>query len=206
LLAYLISGITLGTASGLSPGPLLAFLVSQTLRHGPREGIKVAFAPLLTDAPILVSVLFVLSRISDSRMLLAVIAIAGGLYLVWLGFESIRIRPGDASGGESAPHSLRKAITVNFLNPQVYIFWATVGGPLVVEGSRTGIGAPVAFLGCFYLCICGSKSAIAILLGRSRGILAGSAYRWVVRILGVAIVGFGIWLVVDGVNGIRLVQ
>lgn len=206
MLAYLISGITLGTASGLSPGPLLAFLVSQTLRHGPREGVKVAFAPLLTDAPILAAVLIVLSRLSDSRMLLAVISIAGGLYVIWLGIESLRVRSGDLPGCESAPRSLRKAITVNLLNPSVYIFWATVGGPLVVEGSRTGIEAPVAFLGSFYLCICGSKATIAVLLGRSRGILSGGAYRWIVRALGLALMGFGIWLVADGVVSARLVQ
>ena len=45
-------GVVFGLAAGLMPGPLLALVIQQTLRHGPGEGIKVAAAPLLTDLPI----------------------------------------------------------------------------------------------------------------------------------------------------------
>ena len=51
------SGAFLGLSCGLAPGPLLALLLAQTLRHGPGEGCKVALAPLFTDAPIIVATL-----------------------------------------------------------------------------------------------------------------------------------------------------
>jgi len=206
LLPYLISGITLGTAAGLSPGPLLALLVAQTLRYGPGEGIRVALAPLLTDLPIVIAALFLISRLSDTSYLLAAISIAGGLYLVWLGIESLRVRGLPIAAREASPLSVRKAMTVNFLNPHVYIFWAGVGGPLVVEGSNIGASAPAAFLASFYLCLCGSKVLIAVLLGRSRGVLGGAAYLWTIRALGVALACFGIWLIWRGVDTAHLVQ
>jgi threonine/homoserine/homoserine lactone efflux protein len=40
--------------TALAPGLLLALLLAQTLRHGPREGCKIALSPLATDAPIIV--------------------------------------------------------------------------------------------------------------------------------------------------------
>jgi threonine/homoserine/homoserine lactone efflux protein len=46
-----LSGAALGLSAGVTPGPLLALVIAQTLTHGPREGGKVALAPLLTDAP-----------------------------------------------------------------------------------------------------------------------------------------------------------
>jgi len=207
LSAYLISGIVLGVAAGLSPGPLLVLLVSQTLRYGQREGVKVALAPVLTDLPIVAASLVAVSRLAEVSGALAVISVAGGLYLVWLGIESLRIREAVVSGRQASPHSVRKAMLVNFLNPHVYLFWAIVGSPLVLEGAEAGLGAPVVFVATFYACLCGSKALVAVMLGRSRSLLAGAAYLWTIRTLGLALVAFGLWLVATGTaNGSRLVQ
>ncbi len=49
---YLIlTGTVLGITAGISPGPLLMLVISQTIRFGHREGIKVSLTPLITDAP-----------------------------------------------------------------------------------------------------------------------------------------------------------
>lgn len=53
MIELLIAGITLGLYSDLSPGPLQILVVSQTLKHDYNEGVKVAFAPLITDLPII---------------------------------------------------------------------------------------------------------------------------------------------------------
>src|SRR6266550_2327590 len=45
MMTALASGVLLGLSAGLSPGPMLA----QTLRHGAREGCKIARAPLVTQ-------------------------------------------------------------------------------------------------------------------------------------------------------------
>ncbi|MEI6633029.1 MAG: hypothetical protein WCP22_04325 [Chlamydiota bacterium] len=61
IFAFLGVGVVLGLSAGLSPGPLLALVVSQTLAHGVREGVKVAFVPLVTDLPVILIALFVLA-------------------------------------------------------------------------------------------------------------------------------------------------
>ena len=53
MLTALASGILLGLSAGLAPGPMLALVLAQTLRHGTREGCKVALTPLVTDPPII---------------------------------------------------------------------------------------------------------------------------------------------------------
>lgn len=59
MIELLIAGMTLGLYAGFSPGPLLILVISQTLKHGYKEGVKVAFAPIITDVPIiLITVLF----------------------------------------------------------------------------------------------------------------------------------------------------
>jgi threonine/homoserine/homoserine lactone efflux protein len=45
--------LILGATSAISPGPLLALVISATLQRGFWAALRVAVAPLLTDAPIL---------------------------------------------------------------------------------------------------------------------------------------------------------
>ncbi len=44
--ALLISGLVFGLSGGLTPGPLLALIITQSLRYGPREGIRIAIAKI----------------------------------------------------------------------------------------------------------------------------------------------------------------
>jgi len=55
---HLFTGLMLGLTAGVAPGPLLTLVVSQTLRYGVREGIKIAIAPIFTDLPIILAALW----------------------------------------------------------------------------------------------------------------------------------------------------
>ena len=60
-MGLLITGIILGLMAGISPGPLLALVISETLKHGKKEGIKIALTPFITDLPaILLSSTYIL--------------------------------------------------------------------------------------------------------------------------------------------------
>jgi len=200
LFGYVATGLTLGLAAGLSPGPLLAFLVTQTLRYGVREGLLVALAPVLTDAPIVAASLLVLSRVAGRESLLAVISLAGGCYVIWQGIESLRPRRVVVGEGAASPHSIRKALAINLLNPHVYLFWATVGAPTVLRAARDGWAPAVGFVAGFYLLLCGSKAVLALLVHRSRKFMQGTVYRRTVQALGLALTGFGIWLAGEGLS------
>ena len=66
MLAYLISGVTYGFAAAVSPGPLSMYLMSQAVSKGWRKAMPVAFSPLITDGPVAVLVLAILSRVPSS--------------------------------------------------------------------------------------------------------------------------------------------
>jgi threonine/homoserine/homoserine lactone efflux protein len=198
--SLLISGIILGLSAGLSPGPLLTLVISQTLRHGIREGVKVAFAPLLTDTPIIIVSFLFLSVFSDMTPVLGVIAIFGGIYLFYLGYCSLRFRGASPEEDAVDPKSLKKGLMVNFLNPSPYMFWTSIGGPLVLKASSTSFVSAAAFILPFYVLLVGSKIAVAIVSGRSRNLLKSRHYRLVVRMLGLVLIGFGVLFIRDGVN------
>jgi threonine/homoserine/homoserine lactone efflux protein len=83
---YLIQGLLLGLGVGLAPGPLLALVISASLRGGTAHGLRVAFSPLLTDLPIIVISLFVLRQVNESA--LGFLSIVGALVLIYFAYES----------------------------------------------------------------------------------------------------------------------
>ena len=197
--SLLISGMVLGLSAGLSPGPMLTLVISQTLRHGIREGVKVALAPLLTDTPIVLACLLFLSVFSDMRPALGVISMFGGFYLFYLGLNSIRFKTVDFQE-DVDPKSLKKGLMVNFLNPSPYMFWVSIGGPLVIKTSSTSLVAAAAFVIPFYVLLVGSKIVVAIVSGRSRNLLKSRHYTIILRILGLVLMGFGVMFLRDGLR------
>lgn len=205
MLQYLLAGAALGLTSGIAPGPILALVMTQTLRFGRREGILVSFAPLVSDLPIVTIVILAISRLSDTGPLMGVISIAGAIFLTVLAFDSFRSRMPAASDSGVEPRSLFKAVTLNLLNPHVYLFWITVGAPFVLRGSDEGLAAPAAFLTAFYACLVGSKVAIAVLLGRARNLLTGKGYVYALRALGGVMFLLATWLLAEGLRRIGFV-
>ncbi len=195
--SLLITGMVLGLSAGLSPGPMLTLVISQTLKHGIREGVKVALAPLLTDTPIVMACLLFLSVFSDMRPALGVISMFGGFYLFYLGFNSIRFKTVNRQE-DVDPKSLKKGLMVNFLNPSPYMFWTSIGGPLVLKASSTSLVAAAAFVIPFYVLLVGSKIVVAIVSGRSRNLLKSRHYTILLRILGLVLMGFGVMFLRDG--------
>jgi threonine/homoserine/homoserine lactone efflux protein len=198
MIELLIAGITLGLYAGFSPGPLLVLLISQTLKHGHREGIKVALAPLITDLPIIIASLIFLSFVAGYSLILGLISIFGGLYLLYLAYESFKTKGLTEEIEAEEPKSLKKGVTVNFLNPSPYIFWITVGGPLIITAYMGNVLSPVIFIVSFYALLVGSKIVLAYAAGKSREFLTGRPYLYIMRTLGVVLVIFSLYFFIQG--------
>ncbi len=54
--------------------------------------MKVAMSPLITDLPIVLSVLFVLSHLTSYDFIIGINAFFGASYLIYSGIESLKIK------------------------------------------------------------------------------------------------------------------
>lgn len=199
MIGFLCAGIVLGLSAGFSPGPLMALVLSQTLRHGVREGIKVALSPLITDLPVILLSLLVLSQLADFRPVIGVISIVGGLFVLKLAWEGMRATGLSLAAAEDAvPQSLVKGVLVNFLSPHPYIFWLTVGAPTIMKARSDGPFTAVMFVAGFLGCLVGAKIFLALLAGRSRRLLNDRTYGRIMRLLGVFLLVFSFMLLRDG--------
>lgn len=196
MLSSILAGAILGLAAGLTPGPLLTLVVTQTLRHGPREGVLVAAAPILTDIPIVLTVFLVLGEVRQYGVLLGILSLCGGCYVLWLAWETFRAGPVDdgAGAGTGEARSLRKGALINVLNPHPWLFWITVGVPLVFRAGQEGSIEPWLFIGFFYLLLVGSKVGVALTIGRIRTFFTGKAYKNLMVVMAAVLAGFAFFL------------
>ncbi len=197
---YLGIGILLGLSAGIAPGPLLMLVISETLQHGSRAGIKVALAPVITDLPIILVTLLILAKLSSYQSVLGFISLAGSLFIMIAAYETIRTRPVELTLAGMQPGSFTKGILTNLLSPHPYLFWITVGAPLLHKSLNNGLAAFCAFIAGFYLCLVGSKIVLAVGVGRSRTLLSGSPYLYTMRLLGLLLLLFALLLLRDGLQ------
>ena len=205
MVQYLIIGTVLGLSAGFSPGPLLALVISETLQHDIQSGVKVALAPIITDFPIIVLTLFVLSKLAGFHDILGLISLAGGFFLLYMGLDCIRTREVDLDVREVKPKSLTRGILVNTLSPHPYLFWFSVGAPTMSKAMNLNTIAPLAFILSFYFFLVGAKIVLAVLVGRSKSFLKGDNYLYILRFLGLLLCILAVVLFHDGLKLLEII-
>ncbi len=194
-----LTGFVLGLGAGLAPGPMLALVIAESLRGGYPAGARVAVVPLITDAPIILAVLALAGFIARYPAGLAGLAWLGAAVLLHLAADTwrgARRPPGPQAGAAVA---LRRGLLVNLLNPHPWLFWLTVGVPLLA-GARQGAAGVALFLVAFYVALVGSKLVLAGLVARAGGALDARAWRWIMRALALALVAVAVLLARDGLR------
>ena len=155
---YFVSqGVSIGFAAGAQPGPFTSFLIGRTLAQGWRKSIILAITPIVTDIPIVIVVLLILKQFPPE--LIRIIQLVGGLYLLWIAFGMWRqykagqtaFKPeAESSDGVSTSRTLAQGAIMGWVSPGPYIFWATINGPLLIQGLNQSVPMGIAFLLAFY--------------------------------------------------------
>ena len=196
---YLLQGLGYGGAAAAQPGPFQAYLLSQTLKNGLRSTLVAALAPLMSDGPIVLLVLLVLTQMPD--WFVAALRFGGGFFLLYLAYKAFRsaremVVTAVAQPTTEKRQSIREAALMNMLSPNAYIFWSTIAGPIFLEGWRQAPTHGLAFMIGFYGALIGGFMSFVVLFG-----VLGQASPKLNRVLGfvsaVALFGFGlyqIWL------------
>lgn len=199
---FVLAGLALGLGAGLAPGPLMALVVTTTLAHGFRSGVRVAFSPLVTDVVVIAVSVLVVGALPDRAT--AALGVAGGLYVVWLGVEALRERDvavEDAPAAERDP--LWRGALLNLLSPHPWVFWLAVGGPVLVSAWSSSAAAAAGFLLGFYLLLVGSKVVLAAVVAGGRRRLDDRGLRTAHRVAGALLLLTGVLLVAEFAPALR---
>ncbi len=193
MIPYLLQGITLGFAAGAQPGPFQTYLITQSLGNGWRKTIIAAFAPLLSDGPIIALALLLLNQMPTS--LERGLYIAGGLfilYLAWNSFQQWRKFDEIQTEPPQGKQSLLHAALMNLVSPGPYIFWSLVTGPILLKGWGEAPSNGVGFLVGFYGMMILLNAAIIVIFGLASQ-MGGRIQRGMLFAASLALFAFGIY-------------
>lgn len=193
-----------GLSAGTNFGPLHTLLINVTLAQGWRYGLIIVFLPLLTDIPIILLMLFVLSALPPAAIPL--LNILGGLAVFAIAYTTFRglQNPAPVTTGASKTvtrDTLLKGMTVNFLNPGPYIYWGTITGPLFLEAMRQSVLTGASFLLAFYGTFLGLMAIFVFIFNRLRDV--DPRLTRALSYLSLVILGIlGTNLIIQGINGL----
>lgn len=175
-----------------TPGPDTLFVLSRSVESragGLRAAAGVTVGILFHTALVVVGVAALYRSVPGARR---VVRVAGALYLVYLGVETLR-----AAGAEapSASGGLRQGFLVNALNPQVALFFLAFLPGFVSAGAET---ASLAFLGATYAALTAVYlGGVALLAdGAAAALRSDGVGRRLDRISGTILIALGVWLLV----------
>ena len=193
----------------LAPGPDSLLVLRNTLRHGRRGGWVTAtgtMSGLLAWAAAAAFGLSALLRVSHLGY--DALRLAGACYLLWLGVSSLwasrgaRAGPADEPVGPAGPapapawwrRVYLNGLLSNLLNPKIGVFFIAFLPGFIPAGAPAPL-FPLA-LGLWFIAETGAWLAtLAWMAARGAGWLRRSTVqRWLERVTGVALIGFGLRL------------
>jgi threonine/homoserine/homoserine lactone efflux protein len=160
------------------PGPSVLF----TLARGVAWGRSVAVLTVLGNSigTLVLSVVVAIGLgplLAHSKVFSVVLQIAGGSYLLWLGYDALRHRHEHAKAmakrEEQRPSRVtvvRQGFVVGILNPKSLVFFAAVF-PHFVEPSKGNVTWQLLIFGAIF-------SVMAFCSDSTWGIIAGTAREW----------------------------
>lgn len=204
----LLIGLTVGFTGAILPGPLLVFTVERVLKYNFKEGIKVVLGHIIIEALVILSILVGIDKIlnlaGNLEFTLKIFSLIGGVALIIMGAHlfsasfrydlpievqdtKVRHRYGAILGG----------IFFTAFNPTFPIWWTTIGIPLLSRAVLAGIIGVAALITGHWLADLIWYMSVSVAVAKGKKIINKTAYHTVIKILGVLLVCFGLFFLLN---------
>lgn len=194
----------LGLSGAMMPGPLLTLTISEATHRGIKAGPLLIAGHALLEGIVVLLLIFGLAELLQSSLVFTLIALSGGIMLIWMGYTMLRSVPQlsldlDARSSQSMSPLFSGAL-VSLANPYFTLWWSTVGiGYLAVTIDRGWSGGLTFYL--FHIMAdLVWYSFIALAVSRGRALLTDRVYRRLISSCALFLVLFGLYFGYCGLN------
>ena len=208
-LAIFGTSFLVGLSGAVSPGPLLAYNIRETVRRGFLAGPYVVMGHALLELVVVVALALGLSKLLDSGPVVAATGIMGGLFLFWMGWGMLRNpgrgapssaghRHGTSHGGVREP--IVGGVLVSLSNPYWAIWWVTAGAAFMARSLELGLLGIGAFYFGHILSDLSWYGLVSAALASGRRLITERVYRGIMLGCGIFLVGMGGYFLITGVS------
>jgi threonine/homoserine/homoserine lactone efflux protein len=211
ILFIFTTAFVVGLSGAMMPGPLTTIVVRDSLKKGWRSGLLLSAGHGIAEIALLALFALGLNRLLHVQWISAAIGIAGGLVLLYMGADICRsalwgaveldLGPEQGAAGLRAASylpSLRSGIVATVANPYWELWWFTIGILYVTQALEAGVIGLGSFYTGHFLADLTWFMFVAVAAATGKRWMNPLAYRVVLGVCGVFLVGLAVYFVYSG--------
>jgi threonine/homoserine/homoserine lactone efflux protein len=145
--AFFIQAMLISLSGVMGPGPLTVVVVGEGARSV-KAGALISLGHAVVEFPLMALIAFGFAPILQRPLVGAVIGLAGGLLLLWMGLgmlRSLRLPQDQGATDRRYATPFVAGILMSAGNPYFLVWWATVGATLVLRAKEFGLPLFIVF-------------------------------------------------------------
>jgi len=228
LVGLATSAFVLGFSGAMMPGPLLTVTIGESAKRGFIAGPLIVLGHALLELALILALAAGLLVFLAKAGVTQVIAIVGGIFLVYMGWTMARDArsgrvslpfnrdvaretsqgAGQGSVGAGGGIPLRSGgfqpvvtgILVSLANPYWILWWATIGLSFITLSLQSGYTGLAIFFSGHILADLAWYSLVAAVIAGGRKFISDQVYRGILVACGIFLVGLGIYFMYSGLT------
>ncbi len=200
MVSFLISLVAISLSGVMMPGPMFAVTVARSYRSW-SAGTQMALGHAVVEVPLILIIYFGFARFFQHDVFRLALSLLGGGVLIWLGIDLFRSRRQAISDARDRRYnSFIAGIVMSGLNPFFILWWATIGGMLIMKSLAFGLIGFALLIPVHWLCDLAWLSFVSALVYRTHSLWGKGLQQGIVVGCSLVLVGFGIWFLASGLR------
>lgn len=210
MLSIFLKSLIIGYSGAVMPGSLSAYTVNKSIRHGVRSGLLVSIGHALLELVLVILIFAGAGKYLAADLVKAAVGLMGGMVLGYLGFGMIKdvylnriSLDANSSRNNRQENMLLAGVVLSASNPYFIIWWSVVGLALIMNSYNSFgiIGIAVFYIGHIISDI-SWFTFVSALVSKTRHLISLKAYKVIIVILAVCLIGFGASFLLGGIQAI----
>ena len=153
------------------------------------------------EVPLILLIYLGFGRFFENSVVQLVLSVAGGAMIIWLGTGMFRARRDVVHARRDLPYgAVTGGILMTGLNPFFLLWWATVGGMLIMRVADYGVGGLIAFALVHWVCDLAWLTLVSVLIYRTQALWGARVQEAIFVVSSLLLAGFGVWFIVSGIQ------
>jgi len=192
---FLVSVMAISLTGVMMPGPVTALTITKGTQR--REaGALIAVGHGIVEVLLILVIYLGFAHFLRLQVVRIAVGLAGGLLLLWMGFQMFRTRTTLASQHRDLSHSsVIAGLAMTAANPYFFLWWATIGAALLASARAFGSGGVIAMGVTHWLCDFAWLYLLSWAVFKSRQLWTQNAHRIVFSVCAAILAGFGVWFI-----------
>ncbi len=200
MLPILLSVAIISFSGVMMPGPMLAVTLAKSYKS-PWTGTWLSIGHAVIEVPLILLIYFGFAQFFQVTVVRLALSVAGSGMIIWMGVSMFRARSEAVRKGKDLPYNAFTAgILTSVFNPFFLVWWATIGGMLIMSIFEFGTMGLIVFTLVHWLCDLAWLTLVSNIIYRTHAFWKQRVQEWLFIACSLLLVGFGIWFLVSGIR------